>query len=200
MDILVAKQEQLDQYSRRRISNASLLRTNKRKSPDAMQCGSTKTISENDNRNDGCPSHNRARTASKVEHFSGEVESSNEKTLSKMQWVDSRVMENFHYVLSDDELEEDEELKFLLKLKGRKRNSDCETTDKSSKDKRIENCQTRNIKLFTSSSSPPFSTTSSLNKNTRCAAQNTKVIVKLLSVRLSCLNLIIISLYLTGVL
>lgn len=198
MEILVAEREQLNRYSRHRISNASLLRIKKRKIPDALHCGSTKAIKENDRRNDGCSSLERT-TASEIKHLSGEVELSKGKRLSKRPHVDSKVVENFLYMLSDDELE-DEELMFLLKLKGRRRNSDCARTDRSSKDTRIENCQTRNVKLFTSSSSPPSSTISSHNKNTKCSAQNTKVII-LLSVHISCMNsIIIMNLYLTSLL
>lgn len=179
MEILVAEQEQLNRYSnrgKRSVSNVSLLHS-KRKIPKVLQYRSTKIlISEDDKRNGGCSSNNRTRTASRVQHFSIEVGSSNGKRLPKMQCIDSKVVDTFPDVVLDDKQQEDKELKFLLNVKRRRRTFACEKINRSSKDTGIGNGQTTNVQLCTSSSSQPSSIISSLDEKSGCAVRNVKVI------------------------
>ncbi|KAH0985926.1 hypothetical protein GBA52_013103 [Prunus armeniaca] len=102
------------------------------------------------------------RKRSNFLHHGKEEGSSNGKRISKKRSASSNVVESCENDFSMDELEEDEEIMFLIKARSRKRRSvDCEVMGRdSSKDERVK-YELRNTTSKISSSSPPSSSGSS---------------------------------------
>lgn len=111
------------------------------------------------------------RKRSNFLHHGKEEGSSNGKRISKKRSASSNVVESCENDFSMDELEEDEEIMFLIKARSRKRRSvDCEVMGRdSSKDERVK-YELRNTTSKISSSSPPSSSGSS------CTSKYTEVL------------------------
>lgn len=153
------------------ISNVSMHPT-KRKFSEIQHPRNKRSISEDEKTDNDCSSMYIPKPSTKKGHVAREAESSNGKRSSKKQCVASIIENKF-----EAELEEDGELIFWLKLKGRSRSrrSDCEITERSSKDAGVTNSEPNNATLCTSSamlSSSP----SSVNNNSNCSIRNAKVI------------------------
>lgn len=154
------------------ISNISMHPT-RRKFSENLHPRNKRSISEDEKMDNDCSSMIRSKPSTKKGHATREAESSNGKRSSKKRCVASIVENKF-----EDELEEDGELIFLSKLKqrSRSRRSDCEITERSSKDAGMTNSETNNATLCTSSAMLSSSPSSSVNNNSRCSMRNSKVI------------------------
>ncbi|KAF3451757.1 hypothetical protein FNV43_RR07853 [Rhamnella rubrinervis] len=160
------------------ISNVSMHPT-KRKFAEIPHPGNKRSISEDEENDNDCSSMIRSKPSTKKGHVTREAELSNGTRSSKRRHVVSIVENKFKDELEEDgEFEEDGELIFLFKLKGRSRSrsrrSDCEITDRSSKDAGMTNSETNNATLSTSSAKLSSSPSSSVNNNSRYSMRNTK--------------------------
>lgn len=176
MEVLVPGQGQLNHCSINdlgEIIDVSRVPT-KRKLSETLHDRNERCISINEEKKNDCSSPTRSKPSSKKEHVTQEFKSSNGKRTFKKQCNASDIEIFFQDDLLINELEEDGELKFLTKLKQRRRSrrSDCEMTGRSSKDVEVKNSKST---LCTPSAMVVSSPSSSDDNNSRCAVRNKKV-------------------------
>lgn len=180
MEVLASGQGQLDHNDLGGISNVSMCPT-KRKISEIRRPRSRRRISEDDKKDNDHSSLIRPKPSAKKGHVTREAESSNGKRTLKKQCVASNGFE--------EELDFDEELIFLCKLKARSRRSDCRMVERSSKDAGMKTSESNNATLSTSSAVLSSSTSSSGNNNSRCSVRKTKVICNPLDLNFDCFSL-----------
>lgn len=183
MEVLASGQGQLDHNDLGGISNVSMCPT-KRKISEIRRPRSRRRISEDDKRDNDYSSLIRPKPSAKKGHVTREAESSNGKRTLKKQCVASNVENGFQ-----EELDFDEELIFLCKLKARSRRSDCRMLERSSKDAGMESSESNNATLSTSSAMLSSSTSSSGNNNSSCSVRKSKVICNPLDLNFDCFSL-----------
>jgi hypothetical protein len=169
MEVLIPEQERLSRYQNdvRRISKFSTVPRVPRNGEvgEILGHGSEESISNKEENGNAGSSDLRTKLSSKKRQNNRESESSCGKKMAKKRRNASNKRRRFEDDCLDFEFEEDEELKFLLKARARKRGSNFDSvmTEENSKDAREKNYRLRNTNACSTS------------KNT-CTPKNVKVV------------------------
>lgn len=169
MEVLIPEQESLSRYQNdvRRISKFSKVPMVPRNGEvgEILGHGSEESISNKEEDGNAGSSELRTKLSSKKRQNSQESESSCGQKIAKKRRNASNKRRGFEDDCFDVEFEEDEEIKFLLKARMRKRGSNLDSvmTEGNSKDAREKNNGLRNYG----------------SSNDTCSPKNVKVVIYL---------------------